>query len=153
MMFQAYRAVLGCFWLISIIACLLAIRWSFLAVRRRFGPALILSLLALAIACLGIARFYYTSTTTVNGVLKWRFDSKWLFIVSLVLSAFTVIYTIWRRGKSAHPGQPGAAPPFRVALSGAAVQPNMTSEWRPRGVFGRLGGGEGAAIGELVDRP
>jgi len=104
-MFQVYRGVLGCFWLISIIACLLAMRWSFLAVRGRFGPALILSLLAFAIGYLGIAHFHYTSTTTVNGVLKWRFDSRWLFIASLVLSAFALVYTIWRRGKSAHPGQ------------------------------------------------
>ena len=106
MSFQIYRAVLGGFWVVSIVACVLAIRWSFSSVRRRFRPAFILSLSALAISFLGIVRFNYSTTTTVNGVVTWRFDSRWLFMISMLLGVFALVCTIWRRRKSV--GQPGA---------------------------------------------
>jgi hypothetical protein len=127
MTFQVYRAVLGGFWLVSIIACVLAIRWSCLSVRGRFKPAVILSLSALAIACLGIAHFHYKSTTIVNGVLKWRFDSRWLFIVPLVLGAFALVYTLWKQRRSAHVAQdaaPGSRLPAQLPTSPKIQSPD-----------------------------
>ena len=112
MRFQIYRAVLGGFWVASIIASVLAIRWSFSPVRGRFRRALILSLSAIAIAYLGIGRFNYQSTTTVNGVVTWRFDSRWPFMISMLLGVCALACTIWRRRKSV--GQPGAAPTSRA---------------------------------------
>jgi hypothetical protein len=97
-----YFAGLAVFWLFSIVASVVAIRWSFLSVRGRFLPAVILLLSALVIAYLGITRFHFDSTTTVNGHVKWRFDSRWLFIASLVLGVFALVYTIWKKRKSAH---------------------------------------------------
>jgi hypothetical protein len=96
MSFQIYRAVLGGFWVVSILASVLAIRWSFSSVRRRFGPAFILSLSALAISFLGIMRFNYKTTTNVNGVVTWRFDSRWLFMISMLLGACALVCTVWR---------------------------------------------------------
>ena len=81
----------------SIVPALLAIRWS-----RRFWLAVILSLLALAFAYYGMTRFRFDSTTTVNGHVKWRFDSKWLFIGSLILGAFALGCSIWRKMNSTH---------------------------------------------------
>lgn len=101
MSIYVFYGLLAGFWLSSIVACVLAIRWSCLSIRTRFLPAVILSVSALAIAYFGIARFYFNSTTTVNGQVKWRFDSKWLFIVSLVLGAFALGYAIWRKWRSA----------------------------------------------------
>ena len=111
MSFQIYRAILGGFWLVSVIASVLAMRWSFSPVRRRFGPALALSLSALAVSGLGIARFHYTTTTTTNGVVTWRFDSRWLFIISMLLGLCALVCTIWRGRKPV--GHSGAAPESR----------------------------------------
>jgi TctA family transporter len=101
MSLYVFYGLLAGFWLASIVACVLAIRWSCLAVRTRFLAAVILSLSALGIAYLGITRFHFSSTTTVNGQVEWRFDSRWLFIVSLVLGAFALGYTIWKKRRSA----------------------------------------------------
>jgi hypothetical protein len=111
MSFQIYRAVLGGFWVVSVVAGVLAIRWSLPSVRRRFRPALILSLSALAISFLGVARFNYQTTTTVNGVVTWRFDSRWLFMISMLLGVCALVCTIWRSRQSV--GQPDAAPHSR----------------------------------------
>jgi len=84
-------------WLASMIACIMAFRWSFLSVRGRFWLAVILSLLALGLGYVGMTRMRVISTTTVNGEVKWRFDSNWLFVSSLVLGGSVLVYTIWKR--------------------------------------------------------
>jgi hypothetical protein len=78
----------------------LAIRWSFFSVPGRFWPGVILSLGTLVIAYYGITRFNFNSTTTVNGQVKWRFDSMWPFMGSSVLGAFALAGTIWKKTKS-----------------------------------------------------
>jgi hypothetical protein len=118
MSFQIYRAVLGGFWVVSIVACVLAIRWSFSSVRRRFRPAFILSLSALAISFLGIARFHYNSTTTTNGVVTSRFDSRWLFMVSMLLGVCALVCTVWRRRHSVgQDAAPNSRPPSQLPAS------------------------------------
>jgi len=96
----AMFAVPAGLWLASIVACVVAFRWSFLSVSKRFWPAAILSLSALLLAYLGMTRFRIVSTTTVNGQVKWRFDSSWLFVSSLVLGATVLVYTIWKRTRT-----------------------------------------------------
>ncbi len=100
MSFQVYRAVLGGFWVLSVVASVLAIRWSFSSVRRRFRPAFVLSLSALAISFLGIVRFHYNSETITNGVVTWRFDSRWLFMISMFLGVVALVCTLWRSRKA-----------------------------------------------------
>ncbi len=94
--------LVGGLWLTSIIAAIIAIRWSFLDVRGRFVPAIILSLLALAIAYLGIVPFRAYSTMMVSGQVTQRFDSRWLFIPSLILGGFALLYAIWKKARSRH---------------------------------------------------
>jgi hypothetical protein len=92
MAFHALFGVGAAFWLISIMACVLAFRWSFLSVRRRFLPAVILAISALVIGYLGMTRFHIVYSKTVNGQLRWRFDSRWFFIVPLVLGVTALAY-------------------------------------------------------------
>jgi len=128
MALYVFYGVLAGSWVASIVACVLATRWSCSSAPRRFMPAVVLSLSALAIAYLGITRFFFTSTTTVNGQVKWRFDSRWPFMASLVLSALALGYTIWKRSGSASGVQPntlavaGRSPRLDSDGSGPAPQ-------------------------------
>jgi hypothetical protein len=97
MSLYVFFGIVAGIWLMSVVPSVLAICWS-----RRFRRSVILSLLALAIAWCGMKRFHFDSTTTVNGQVKWRFDSQWLFMASLVLGAFALGCSIWRKMNSAH---------------------------------------------------
>jgi hypothetical protein len=136
MSFQIYQAVLAGSWVLSIVACVLAIRWSFSSARRRFKSALVLSLSALAVSALGIVRFHYSSTTTVNGVQTWRFDSRWLFMLSALLGLWALVCTIWRRGKSAgrSDAPPNTPPPQPLPTPPGVQSPDSL----PRPSSGRL---------------
>jgi hypothetical protein len=101
MSFQILIGVIATLWLAGVAACVLAFRWSFVANRRRFWPAVILSILALVIGYLGLTRFRVSASKTVNGVVQWRFDSKWFFIGSLLLGALALVYTLWKGRKAA----------------------------------------------------
>jgi hypothetical protein len=91
-----FFGILAGVWLVSLVPSVLAIRWS-----GRFLPAVILSLLALAIAGYGMTRFHFDSSKTVNGQVVWRFDSSWLFIASLALGGCALGCAIWKKTKSA----------------------------------------------------
>jgi hypothetical protein len=102
MSLNVFVGVIGVFWLMSIVACVLALRWSFLSMQGRFWPAVILSSLAVVIGYLGITRIHIIHSQTVNGQLQWHFDSRWFFLVPLLLGALALIYTIWKGQRSAH---------------------------------------------------
>jgi hypothetical protein len=99
MTFNVLVGIAAVLWLLSVVACVLALRWS--SIPRRFWAAIILSGVALIIGYLGITRFHVVASETVNGQLRWRFDSKWFFIATLVLGAITLGYTLWKRAGSA----------------------------------------------------
>jgi len=101
--FYTLIGVVAALWLAVIAACAFAIRWSFLAHRRRFWPALILSSLALVIAYLGLTRLGMAASNTVNGRVQWSFNSKWFFIASLVLSLSALACTLWKRWRPSVP--------------------------------------------------
>ena len=98
MTFNVLVGIAAMLWLLSIVACVLALRWS--SVPRRFWAAIILSGVALIIGYLGMTRFHIVASETVNGQLRWRFDSHWFFIATLVSAAFTLAYTLWKRTKA-----------------------------------------------------
>ena len=100
MVLYVYCGILALVWLTGIAAAMLAIRWSLWSVRRRFWPAVILSFMSLAIAYVGITRVNFNSTRTVNGHVTWRFDSRWLFMASLVLGIFALGCTLWKKRKT-----------------------------------------------------
>lgn len=101
MTFNILVGIATTLWLLSIAACGLAFRWSYLSVPRRFWPAVILSGLALLLGFLGLTRFHIVASKTVNGQVQWRFDSHWFFIVTLVLGGGTLAYALWKRKKMA----------------------------------------------------
>src|SRR5678816_551870 len=98
MTFNVLVGIAAVLWLLSIVACVMALRWS--SVPSRFWAAIILSGVALIIGYLGMTRFHIVASETVNGQLRWRFDSRWFFIATLIFGAFTLAYTIWKRTRS-----------------------------------------------------
>ena len=102
MTYQVLLGIVAALWLASLIACLVAFRWSFLSVPRRFTAAVILSSAALVIGYVGLTHFHVAASRTVNGRTQWRIDSKWFFIATLAFAAATLIYTLWKRKRIAH---------------------------------------------------
>lgn len=91
-----------CLWLVSIVACVISLRWAFFWLPRRYWSAVALSGLALIGGFLGI---YYRviASTTANGTVQWKFDSRPFFIVTVILAALTLAFTIWRKKKLRSP--------------------------------------------------
>lgn len=87
-----------CLWLASIVACAISFRWALFSFPRRFWPAVAFSALALIGGFVGI---YYRviASTMSNGRVRWKFDSRPFFIVTVILAAFTLTFTIWRKKK------------------------------------------------------
>jgi hypothetical protein len=104
MTFNLLIGVIAILWLASIAAGLCAFGWGFLAARRRFWLAVVLSLVALLISYLGLTHFSFAYSTTVNGVETSSISSKWFFMASLLLGALALACAMWRKWKS-----PGAA--------------------------------------------
>ena len=87
-------------WLFSLAACAMAFVCCSLAPsRRRFWMAVVSSALALLIGYLGATRFHVTYSRTVNNS-HWSLDSRWFFIVPLVLGAVALLLTLWRNRRS-----------------------------------------------------
>src|SRR5579871_1909205 len=87
-----------CLWLVSIVACVVSLRWSLFSLPRRFWPAVAFSALALMGGFVGI---YYRviASTMVNGRVRWKFDSRPFFIATLIAAALTLAFAIWRQKK------------------------------------------------------
>ena len=95
--------LIAALWLISIAACVMAWRWSFLGRANRFWASVVLSASALIVGYLGLTRFRVSGSKTVNGRVIWSFNSRWFFIATLILAAATLAYTVWKHRKSAPP--------------------------------------------------
>ncbi len=87
-----------CLWLASIVACTISFRWALFSLPRRFWPAVAFSALALVGGFLGIY-FRVIASTMANGRVRWKFDSRPFFIVTLIVSAVTLAFTVWRQRK------------------------------------------------------
>jgi len=103
MSFYFLIGIAATLWLITLAAGLLALRWSFLGGDRRFLAGVILSALAIASSYLGVTRLRITGSQTVNGHLRWRIDSKWFFMASLVLGVVALAHTLWKKWKITRP--------------------------------------------------
>ncbi|MGO8925543.1 MAG: hypothetical protein ACLQU3_01275 [Limisphaerales bacterium] len=94
-------AIAAILWLFSIAATAVALLCSCLAPGRpRFWIAVVSSGLAILIGFLGTTRFHVTYSRTVNNS-HWSLDSRWFFIVPLVLGALALFLALWRRSRSA----------------------------------------------------
>jgi hypothetical protein len=105
MSYSGWLGICGGLWLLSVMACCFAFRWSYLGMRRRFVASVLLSLTALVIGYVGLTRFHFAASKTVNGHVQWRFNSRWLFLATLILAGGTLAYTIWKRLQTM-PSQP-----------------------------------------------
>ena len=101
MTFQLLIGIALSLWLVSIVACVLAWRFSFLA--KHFVTAIILSLAAMVMGYLGLTHVHLQGSKTVNGVTQWSFNSRWFFITTLVLAALTLAYTLWKHRTTPQP--------------------------------------------------
>ncbi len=90
-------------WLGSLVAVILGLRWGVLAKPQRFRPALISTLVSLAIGYLGLTRFRATASKTINGEVQWRVDSEWFFVASLVLGGVALGLVLWHYWKNRTP--------------------------------------------------
>ena len=93
-------AMFAAHWLATIAACVLAFQCSFPSIQHRFWAGVVLSILAIGSSCWGLTRIHITWSQTVNGQLRWRFDSGWFFTASLVLGVLALVYTLWKRWRS-----------------------------------------------------
>lgn len=90
-------------WLLTIIACIVSLRWALFSEPRRFWPGVALCVLALLAGFFGMTHFRVMASRTVNGNAQWKFDSKWFFLATLVLAALVLAFTVWRHRKSRPP--------------------------------------------------
>src|SRR6478609_1790969 len=88
-----------CLWLLSIVACIISIRWALFSLPRRFWPGVVLSVLALIGGYLGMTHFRVMASRSVNGQVQWKFDSRYFFIVTMILAAITLGIMLWRQKK------------------------------------------------------
>jgi hypothetical protein len=89
-------------WLATVAASVLAFRWSFPSIHRRFWTGGVLSIMAIGSSYWGLTRIHIDWSQTVNGHLQWRFDSGWFFTASLVLGLLALAHSLWKRWKSFH---------------------------------------------------
>jgi hypothetical protein len=93
-------------WLFTCAAGLLAIWWGVAAEPPKFRAGLVSSCLALGAGYLGISRFHFAASKTVNGHLKWSINSKWFFVGALILAAASLVLTLWKFSNRRREPQP-----------------------------------------------
>ena len=98
-------AVAGILWLFSLAFCALALYCAWSPSQRRFWLAVVFAILAMLMGYGGILRFHVTYSWTVNNS-GWRLDSRWFFIVPLVLGSLALALALWRRIRSNSPSAP-----------------------------------------------
>ena len=86
-------------WLIALVACVLALRWSFTSIHKRFWICVALAVVALLTSWWGLARHHIVWSKTVNGQRQWLVDSNWFFTLTLVLGVLALAHTLWQRRK------------------------------------------------------
>jgi len=95
-------------WLLSFTAALLGLWWTFRPGQRWRWAALVSSCLALAVSYFGLSRLHLAVSRTTNGRLDWSINSKWFFLVSLMIGAVALILTLWHWRKAGIPAPPEA---------------------------------------------
>jgi hypothetical protein len=102
-----FIGAIATYWLLTIAASVWAYVWSFY--DRHFWHCIAL----LAMACIGsiygMTHFRISSSRTVNGQVQYSFDSKWFFIVSLVISVLVAAFVLWNKWKAFHATPPVVA--------------------------------------------
>ncbi len=95
-------------WLMGVIACLFALRWSIAAVPRRFWAAIVVSAMAIVIGYVGLTRYKLSYSKNSSDGTHWSINSKWFFISLIILGAVTLGLALWRRSR------PRQIPPIQI---------------------------------------
>jgi hypothetical protein len=98
--FYILCGVMVLLWLVGLASGLFALGWC-VTIRERLRPALIMSILAIAVGWLGMVFFHVRYSKTVNGS-GWAIDSKWFFLAPLLLGAVSLSLALWKWMKSRH---------------------------------------------------
>jgi len=99
MSIQTLIGVAAFCWLMLLAVCLLALRWSFTSIQRRFWVCLMFSVVTMLCSWWGLTRFHLAWSQTVNGKRQWFVDSSWFFTLTLALGALALACTLWQRRK------------------------------------------------------
>src|SRR6185503_18949211 len=99
--FYLILAVIAAGWAFSVIASLCAFRWGAWPIPGRLWAAISLAVFALVISYLGLTRFNVSYSKTVNGS-HWGIQSKWFFLVPLLLGALALVLVIRNRKRLGH---------------------------------------------------
>jgi hypothetical protein len=101
--FYLLCGVVAAAWFFGLAVGLVALGWS-VAIQKRLWPALVMSVLALIVGCLGLLFFHIRYSRTVNGS-GWTFDSKWFFVAPLLLGGAALLLTLWKWNKTGLPAK------------------------------------------------
>src|SRR5262245_11708091 len=99
MSIQVLIGIILVYWLITLAASVLAFRWSFTSIQRRFWLCVGLSVASIIGSCWALTRLHLAWSQTVNGERQWLVDSNWFFTLTLVLGALALVSTLWQRRK------------------------------------------------------
>lgn len=87
-------------WLASLLVGVLAVRVSRLPKQYLAWVPIILSLAVMVIGYVGFTRFHFEASQTVNGAIQWRFDSRWVFLMCMIVGAGVASDCLWRLRKT-----------------------------------------------------
>ena len=97
-----FLAIAALLWLLSLACCAVAFLYSCFPARLPFWLATALSGLAIVLGYLGTMHFHVSYSRTVNGS-GWSLDTRWFFVVPLVLGVAAFAAVIWRYSRSSPP--------------------------------------------------
>lgn len=97
MTFNFILVALGLVWILTLLACAVSVRWTFIRARNRHLASCILSGVSLVVGLVGIMKFSLVVSRTSNGVVQWRLDSSWLFWISIVCGLLSLLYAVFSR--------------------------------------------------------
>src|SRR5512132_161070 len=83
-------------WLVASATSLVALWWSIRISPRRFTPAIIASAFALLLGYIGATRIHVAYSVTSDNS-HWGVDSRWFFIVPLVVGLLSVVLALVNR--------------------------------------------------------
>ena len=98
--FYILCGVMAVVWLVGLGAGLLGLGRS-VAGQERLWPGLFLPILAVGIGWFGMTFFHVRYSRTVNGS-GWAIESKWFFLVPLLLGVASLSLMLWKWRMSKH---------------------------------------------------
>lgn len=89
--------VLVLVWVLTLVACGVSVRWTFMRGLDRQMASCILSSVSILVGLMGLTKFSFVASSTTNGVVQWEFDSAWLFWTSVVCGLLSLVYAMFYR--------------------------------------------------------